>query len=56
MDVDVGNNFKTKEIKNFNFHGRNLLWVNDFKDANSSLNTTEHLMCPTIINISESKR
>lgn len=56
MQMNLGNNFKTKNIENLNFHSRNLLWVNDFDDTNSSLNVTEHLMCPTFINISESKR
>lgn len=56
MQMNFGNDFKTKNIENLNFHSRNLLWVNEFDETNSSLNSTEHLMCPTFINISESKR
>ncbi|XP_060849323.1 cyclic AMP-dependent transcription factor ATF-6 alpha isoform X2 [Rhopalosiphum padi] len=56
MQMNLGENYNTKNIENINFHSRNLLWVNDFEDSNSSLNATEHLMCPTFINVSESKR
>jgi len=56
MQTILGKDYKTKNIENMNFHGRNLLWVSDFEDTNSSLNATEHLMCPTFINVSESKR
>lgn len=54
--MNLGDNIKTKNIENLNFKSRNLLWVSDFEDTNSTLNTTDHLMCPTFINISESKR
>lgn len=54
--MNLGENFRTKSIENLNFQSRNLLWVSDFEDTNSTLNDTEHLMCPTYINISESKR
>lgn len=56
MQINLGENFKTKNIENLKYHSRNLLWVSDFVDTNSSLNATEHQMCPTFINISESKR
>ncbi|XP_025190465.1 cyclic AMP-dependent transcription factor ATF-6 alpha isoform X2 [Melanaphis sacchari] len=56
MQINLGDNYNTKNVENINFHSRNLLWVNDFEDSNSSLNATEHLMCPTFINVSESKR
>lgn len=54
--MNFDKHLKTKNIESVDFHSRNLLWVNDFDDTNSSLNTTEQLMCPTFINISESKR
>ncbi|XP_015368422.1 PREDICTED: cyclic AMP-dependent transcription factor ATF-6 alpha-like [Diuraphis noxia] len=56
IQMNLGKDYKTKNIENINFHSRNLLWVSDFEDTNSSLNTTEHLICPTFINVSESKR
>jgi len=56
MQMHLSNGYKTKNIGNLNFRSRNLLWVSDFEDTNSSSNVTEHLMCPTFINISESKR
>ncbi|XP_025409673.1 cyclic AMP-dependent transcription factor ATF-6 alpha isoform X2 [Sipha flava] len=56
IKMNLGKNFKTKSIENLNFQSRNLLWSSDFEDINSTLNITEHLMCPTFINISESKR
>ncbi|KAL5233383.1 hypothetical protein ACI65C_000793 [Semiaphis heraclei] len=56
MQMNFGKDYKTKNIENMNFHSRNLLWVGDFEDTNSSLNATENLMCPTFINVSESKR
>ncbi|XP_008183931.1 cyclic AMP-dependent transcription factor ATF-6 alpha [Acyrthosiphon pisum] len=56
MQMNLGENYKTKNIDNINFHSRNLLWASYFEDTNSSLNATEHLMCPTFINVSESKR
>ncbi|XP_050424739.1 cyclic AMP-dependent transcription factor ATF-6 alpha isoform X2 [Adelges cooleyi] len=49
-------NNKPKSIDKFNYHSRNILWVSDFEDTNSSWNSTEHLMCPMYINVSESKR
>lgn len=56
VPMNFDKHLKTKNIESVDFHSRNLLWVNDFDDTNSSLNTTEQLMCPTFINISESKR
>ncbi|XP_022169788.1 cyclic AMP-dependent transcription factor ATF-6 alpha isoform X1 [Myzus persicae] len=56
MQMNLGKNYRIKNIENINFHSRNLLWVSDFEDTNSSLNATEQLMCPTFINVSESKR
>jgi len=56
MQMNHGENYNTKNIENINFHSRNLLWINDFEDSNSTLNATENLMCPTFINVSESKR
>lgn len=56
MQVNLGKNIQPNDINNLNFHSRNLLWVGDFEDTNLSLNTSENLMCPTFINISESKR
>jgi len=54
--MNYGENYNTKNIENINFHSRNLLWINDFEDSNSTFNATENLMCPTFINVSESKR
>lgn len=56
MHMNLGKNLKNKNIENLNFNSRNLLWISNFEDTNSSLNATEHLMCPSFINISESKR
>lgn len=56
MQINLEENYKTKNIENINFNSRNLLWVSDYDETNSSMNSSEHLMCPTFINISESKR
>ncbi|XP_050538634.1 cyclic AMP-dependent transcription factor ATF-6 alpha isoform X2 [Daktulosphaira vitifoliae] len=55
FSISQSENLKHPSIDNYNYHSRNILWV-DYEDNNSSWNSTEQLMCPMYINISESIR
>lgn len=57
MDLSVSQreNLKQSPMENYNYHSRNILWV-DYEESNSSWNSTEQLMCPMYINVSESIR